>query len=89
LPAPDLVKIDVEGMELAVLQGMRATVAARRPRVYIEMHGATQDAKEANARAVVAELWSQGYRILTHVESGAAIAPENATRAATGHLSVS
>lgn len=33
---PDLVKIDTEGMELAVLHGMRRLLRERRPAVYVE-----------------------------------------------------
>jgi FkbM family methyltransferase len=38
-PAPDLVKIDVEGAEVGVLRGMAATLERRRPTVVIELHG--------------------------------------------------
>ncbi|HEV3459565.1 MAG TPA: FkbM family methyltransferase [Thermoanaerobaculia bacterium] len=35
---PDLVKIDVEGYELAVLAGARATLGRHRPRLFLELH---------------------------------------------------
>jgi FkbM family methyltransferase len=35
---PDLVKIDVEGYELAVLAGARATLARYRPPLFLELH---------------------------------------------------
>lgn len=35
---PDLVKIDVEGYELAVLGGARATLGRHRPLVFLELH---------------------------------------------------
>ncbi len=34
---PDFVKIDVEGMELAVLEGMKRTIDAFRPTIFIEV----------------------------------------------------
>jgi FkbM family methyltransferase len=37
---PDFVKVDVEGMEVDVLRGLRETVARRKPALYIEIHGA-------------------------------------------------
>lgn len=37
-PDPDLVKIDVEGMEYKVLMGMRSMIERRRPALYYEAH---------------------------------------------------
>jgi len=36
---PDLVKIDVEGAEIDVLEGMRRTLAEHRPAIVCELHG--------------------------------------------------
>lgn len=38
LPPPTLVKIDVEGAEIAVLDGMRETIASHRPAIICELH---------------------------------------------------
>ena len=38
LPAPDLIKVDVEGAEFEVLQGARRTIANCRPPIYMEMN---------------------------------------------------
>jgi FkbM family methyltransferase len=85
LPTPDFVKIDVEGLELAVLQGMAQTLATVRPNLYIEMHGATLEEKIGNAHAVVGLLDRAGYRMF-HVESESSVSPKNANLASTGHL---
>jgi FkbM family methyltransferase len=38
VPAPDLVKIDVEGAELEVIEGMRRTIAEHHPVILCEIH---------------------------------------------------
>jgi FkbM family methyltransferase len=38
LPVPDLVKIDIEGAEVAALDGMRETLARHRPTLIVELH---------------------------------------------------
>ena len=43
VPAPDLVKVDVEGAELAVLQGMRHTLESVKPLLICELHGTNDD----------------------------------------------
>lgn len=86
LVEPDFVKLDVEGLEMDVLDGMQQLLISRRPRLYIELHGADVRSKLENLTAVAARLWDCGYRV-RHVESDAAL-----TRAADlpaairGHL---
>ena len=86
LPPPELIKIDIEGMELPALQGMAGTLKRHRPDLYMEMHGATMEHKDANVRAIVDFVQSLGYREILHVESGERISPTNATRGREGHL---
>lgn len=57
-PAPDLVKIDVEGGEALVLRGMSNLIREARPLLLIELHG-PQAAAEA-----LAVLSRAGYRLL-------------------------
>ena len=54
LRAPQLVKVDVEGVELAVLRGMAETLAAHRPTIIVELHG-------VDDKAVAAFLRTAGY----------------------------
>jgi FkbM family methyltransferase len=59
---PDLVKIDVEGYELAVLQGARATLAQHRPQIFLELHPDRLRQLGSSAAAVVLLLEALGYR---------------------------
>jgi FkbM family methyltransferase len=60
LSVPDFIKIDVEGMELDVLRGMRETIARWRPRLFVEIHGVGDQAKRENAANVVALMTEHG-----------------------------
>jgi FkbM family methyltransferase len=84
LPAPDFVKIDVEGLELDVLEGMRQTLETKRPMLFVELHGAGDTRKEENARRVTSLLLEDIYEVV-HVESGTPVPAPEATPT-TGHL---
>jgi FkbM family methyltransferase len=86
LPEPDFVKLDVEGLELDVLEGMTALMTRRHPRLYIEIHGADVKRKLANVTEVAKCLWAHRYQVL-HVESGTIIQrPDQLPVAIRGHL---
>jgi FkbM family methyltransferase len=86
LPEPDLIKVDVEGFELQVLQGARHVLETKHPALYLEIHGETMNEKRANARAIVEYLNMIGYEKLVHVESGDKITMENCDLASQGHI---
>jgi FkbM family methyltransferase len=56
LPPPRVVKIDVEGAEIAVLEGMRATIERHRPVIICELHDTHAD--------FVAAMKGCGYRVI-------------------------
>ena len=86
LPAPDFIKIDIEGGELDALVGARHTLITHKPQLFLEMHGETMNLKRKNVAALVACLHELGYRSIRHVESGAGITVDNSALAAEGHL---
>lgn len=66
LRPPDAVKIDVEGVELAVLEGLRRTIGAHRPAIVCELDAPTRervDEKVARVREVLVGL-GYGVRVL-------------------------
>lgn len=86
LPAPDVIKIDVEGGELAVLVGARNTLLTHRPQLFLEMHGETMNLKRQNVAAIVDYLNDLGYCNILHIESGTEIDASSSAVAAEGHL---
>ncbi len=56
-----LLKIDVEGSELLVLQGASALLARSRPVIYLE------NDRPANSAALIGWLWDAGYQLWWHV----------------------
>ena len=86
LPIPDLVKIDIEGMELSALRGMKKLLAAQHPQLFLEMHGATEDEKEQKAKEILEFLSEMGYGSVRHVETGATLTRSDISTARTGHL---
>ena len=85
IAAPDFVKIDTEGNELAVLLGARRVLESR-PDLFLEMHGADAEDKRRRVEAIIAFLDAAGYSSIRHIESGTLIGTENARVAREGHL---
>lgn len=66
--APDLVKIDVEGAELEVLQGMTRILTARALRLIVEWHPTLQEAAGHAPDALPRDLLARGFtlHVVTH-----------------------
>ena len=56
-----LMKVDVEGFELQVLQGAQETLANNRPVLYVE------NDRVAQSPLLIEYLWGQGYRLWWHI----------------------
>jgi len=86
LPAPDFVKIDIEGWELEALQGERNSLELHKQTLFLEMHGETIREKRRKVAEIVGFLWEINYRRIRHIESGTTITPEKTSLAMEGHL---
>lgn len=69
---PDLVKIDVEGAELDVLQGMARMLASPSLRLIVEWHPTLQQGAGHAPDALPRFLWDQGFalQMVTHTSQG-------------------
>ena len=63
IPVPDVVKIDVEGAEDAVLDGLERTARAHAPTLVIELDDELADRLERRVDATAARLVGWGYRV--------------------------
>jgi len=85
LPKPDLIKIDIEGMEYNALLGMAETLNKHKPLLYIEIHGSNERNKIENIRKILSFIDSHDYSIY-HVESKQKIKNDNYLMAKEGHI---
>jgi len=70
IPIPNLVKIDVQGLELDILFGMKKTIRKYYPKIFIEVHYIPYvNWKVINLYKIVDFLITEGY-LIYHVESG-------------------
>ena len=81
----DFVKIDVEGAEMEVLDGMIETVSKYKPELFIEVHGTNLEQKEFNARNILNYLTQNNYSIY-HIESGKTLCFSDFSIAKSGHI---
>lgn len=86
LPAPDLIKIDIEGWELQALKGATRLLRTFGPALYLEMHGETLAEKRRKVAEIVSFLEETGYRAIEHVETGQRVTAANCQIAIEGHL---
>ncbi len=58
---PQVIKIDVEGSGLGVIEGAAKLIGAFLPKIYFELHAANENAPELQAVRMLRERW--GYRL--------------------------
>ncbi len=86
IPAPDFIKIDVEGMEYFVLKGMISTIIKnKKPYLYIEVHNVNGEEKLKNIKRIFDLLQKYNYKIF-HIESKEYLTHKNYEIGSSGHL---
>lgn len=62
LPAPDFIKIDIEGFEAAAITGMAGTLTRHRPILLVEMNKGALAANDVTVEGLREQIESLGYR---------------------------
>lgn len=62
LPAPDFIKIDVEGWEMHTLRGMRRTLVDHHPKMFVEVGRGALAANGVSAQDILDFMLSCGYK---------------------------
>lgn len=78
LPKPDFIKIDVEGFEKNVIQGMKNLIQNSTPELFIEVHKRIEN-------ELITPLIKTNY-LFYHIELGRKLTPEEASDINHGHL---
>ena len=85
LPAPNFIKIDVEGAEGMVLEGMTRTIAECRPQLFIEVHDMAKGDPMAAAQQLFESLRNMDYSMY-HVEQDRTLEAFDSELLLKGHL---
>jgi FkbM family methyltransferase len=79
LPPPDFIKIDVEGLEVEVLSGMRRLLAEHQPALFLEVHSGVDVLRLTNILA-------DAHYVMRDLENDRIVTRENPMGSETGHL---
>ena len=71
----DVIKIDVEGFEMHVLEGSLKTIQDFKPALFIEVNDNNLMDQGKSAMSLITLLMDLGYREIRHAETGARIVP--------------
>ncbi|MBR8826553.1 MAG: FkbM family methyltransferase [Gomphosphaeria aponina SAG 52.96 = DSM 107014] len=86
LPTPDFVKLDVEGFEPQIIQGMQELLKRAKPTLFIELHGFMLDTeKDTYWSGIVEPLLDLGYSI-KHIETDRKITKNLSNPPLDGHI---
>lgn len=85
LPRPDLIKIDVEGVEYTVLKGMKETICECAPSLFIEIHCSDVNDRTKRVERILEFLDNFEYSVF-QVENEKRIVPTTPRNIVRGHI---